>query len=224
MSPDERKRRHREACKRYRQTHSEKCRRYGQTYYANHKPTDEQRAHRRDYQKQYSKAYYERHKTEQLAIQRARYHADLEASRARSRAQSKKVYAANPAKQLARSHKYLATEKGRDKYQKRYENTIHARNKRLREWKRSHPDRVNAETARRHAAKLNAIPTWSDESAIRTFYEQAKTLTADTGITHHVDHIVPLRGKTVCGLHVAWNLQVITGSENCRKSNKLIAA
>jgi uncharacterized protein YutE (UPF0331/DUF86 family) len=77
--------------------------------------------------------------------------------------------------------------------------------------------------ARRRTAEMKATPPWADLYAIRKIYEQSAQMTMDTGTIHHVDHIVPLQGKKVRGLHVPWNLQVLTQAENCSKSNKFIA-
>ena len=74
----------------------------------------------------------------------------------------------------------------------------------------------------RHAAKLKATPFWADLNAIKAIYEEARRLSIETGVEHNVDHIVPLRGKKVCGLHVPANLQILTAEANKRKSNKLI--
>ena len=62
-----------------------------------------------------------------------------------------------------------------------------------------------------------ATPVWVDLDAIEEFYRAAMQLTLDTGVEHEVDHIVPLNGKKVCGLHVAYNLQVITRKANRQK-------
>jgi hypothetical protein len=79
-----------------------------------------------------------------------------------------------------------------------------------------------AYSRRRRIQKHNACPEWANEDAIRHFYLTAKQLTAETGIPHDVDHIVPLKHKAVCGLHVPANLQILTARENRRKSNKFI--
>lgn len=78
----------------------------------------------------------------------------------------------------------------------------------------------NANRAKRKAAKLRRTPAWADLDLIEVFYATAREMTEATGIPHEVDHVVPLRGKNVSGLHVATNLQILTKSENCSKGNK----
>lgn len=74
----------------------------------------------------------------------------------------------------------------------------------------------NAAYAAKHRAKLlNAIPTWADLRAIERLYTEA----AESGM--HVDHIYPLQGKIVCGLHVANNLRLLPPLENLKKGNRL---
>ena len=70
-----------------------------------------------------------------------------------------------------------------------------------------------------HAQKLNATPTWADRDKINAIYAEAAQLQALTGQEQHVDHIVPLQGDNVCGLHVPENLQILSGTENRTKSN-----
>ena len=65
-------------------------------------------------------------------------------------------------------------------------------------------------------------PLWRDINKIREIYDECKRITKESGILHHVDHIVPLRGQNVSGLHVHQNLRIITADENQRKKNKLL--
>jgi len=95
-----------------------------------------------------------------------------------------------------------------------------------RDWRDANKDRANANWMRREAGKKNRTPSWLTEehlSQIKDHYWLAADLKAVTGEDYHVDHIVPLNGKEVCGLHVPWNLQVLPADINRSKSNRLIA-
>jgi hypothetical protein len=83
-----------------------------------------------------------------------------------------------------------------------------------------HPEITGVENAIRRAIKRNARVEWADKNAIRQIYRLAKTKETETGVPHHVDHIVPLKSNLVCGLHVEANLQVLTAFENISKHNK----
>ena len=90
-------------------------------------------------------------------------------------------------------------------------------------WKQLNSDKVNAQNNKRRCAKLNRIPKWINLetiSQIKNLYKLAVVKTKETGIKWHVDHIIPLQGKNVSGLHVLANLQVIPAVENLRKNNK----
>lgn len=81
-------------------------------------------------------------------------------------------------------------------------------------------DSERAKVAMRRAMRLQATPAWADGDAILAFYAEANRLSIETGIVHHVDHMVPLTSKHVCGLHCEFNLQVLPGIENLRKHNR----
>lgn len=75
--------------------------------------------------------------------------------------------------------------------------------------------------AQRRAAKLLRAVSWADRGAIAAIYAQAAEMTRATGVQHKVDHVIPLRGRNVSGLHVETNLQILTKRDNARKSNKV---
>lgn len=79
---------------------------------------------------------------------------------------------------------------------------------------------VNSLNAKRRASLLQRTPVWADLGKIQTFYNVAKRLSDETGTQHHVDHIVPLQGELVSGLHVECNLQVLPAINNIHKSNR----
>jgi hypothetical protein len=92
-------------------------------------------------------------------------------------------------------------------------------------WKARNLLWVRADTKSRKRRNRQASPPWitrQQKSEMRELYKIAITMTKLTGEQYVVDHIVPLRSEVVCGLHVPWNLRVITQEENLKKSNKLV--
>ena len=86
--------------------------------------------------------------------------------------------------------------------------------KHARDYGRRYPERIRERCSARRAIARGATPKWINRKEIAYFYAQCPT-------GFHVDHIIPLRGEYVCGLHVPWNLQYLTPRKNIQKSNKL---
>jgi hypothetical protein len=115
----------------------------------------------------------------------------------------------------------------RSAYYKRYykENAEHHRNRSI-SWKGDNKDRVLKHNADRRACLLKAKPSWltgEQEAHIARTYKLRGLISEITGEQYHVDHIVPLKGDLICGLHVPWNLQVIPARENLTKGKSFAA-
>lgn len=92
----------------------------------------------------------------------------------------------------------------------------------VRKAKAKNPSVVLANTIKRRLAKMHRTPNWlnsDDYWMIEQAYELAALRTKLFGFVWHVDHVIPLQGKFVSGLHTPYNLQVIPGAENVRKLN-----
>lgn len=93
-----------------------------------------------------------------------------------------------------------------------------------RAYRQANPDKNAAKAAKARADRAQATPPWLTKEhlkEIESFYATAKALEQAFGGKYDVDHIHPIKGRTCCGLHVPWNLQVLPASKNREKSNKL---
>lgn len=86
-------------------------------------------------------------------------------------------------------------------------------------WVSQNRGKVNAWNKTRKVRKIQAMPPWADVARIEAVYQEAEEFKA-LGLDVHVDHIVPLQGKNVCGLHVHDNLQILLAADNISKGNR----
>jgi len=137
-------------------------------------------------------------------------------------------YKANRAKKLAadKARREVNIEAFLQRERESYVRNKEAKKERHRRWAQENPDRIRGYAARRREAIKQQTPPWltdDDIEAIIAVYRKAKTIEFHTGEPHHVDHIVPLKGRRVCGLHVPWNLQCLPKLQNLSKSNKHVS-
>lgn len=127
-------------------------------------------------------------------------------------------------REYAARNREAANKRAKEWYYNNYNYALERNKNNCKIWRNKNPDKHCAKQSKRRANKLQATPKWLSEShllQIQCKYSLSKMLSKETGKLHHVDHIVPLKSEFVCGLHVPWNLRVITASENLRKSNRI---
>ena len=147
-----------------------------------------------------------RDKENQKRIAKEWYERNKQLTKDRARARD----LANPEQAAARKAKWR--EENRDKH-----NAIN------REWFANNKNKRASYQAKRKATILQRTPAWDPHAhLIIAKYQLATMLTKASGSVHHVDHIIPLQGRKVSGLHVFSNLRVIPGSDNVKKSNKFL--
>lgn len=110
-------------------------------------------------------------------------------------------------------------EREQEKLRKWYENNSDLMKQRAKDWYEANPSQHRSHTLARLCPDRRPTPAWADFEAMDAFYLKAKALTEATGIIHEVDHIAPIQGANVCGLHTHYNLQILTKRANRAKSN-----
>lgn len=132
-------------------------------------------------------------------------------------------YHANPKKTKARiKAKYAKNaealrQKRREHYAANIESARAEAIPRSRAWRKNNPGHRNALSRSYELAKTHRTPAWANTAIIVEFYKGCPE-------GYHVDHIIPLRGKYVSGLHVENNLQYLPAVENLHKANRYESA
>ncbi len=187
---------------------------------AQRRPDETEGDHQRRYRRFLVARYREKHRDRLAAQRRAKWpevrEAELERNRAYRAANAERVKASQAAYYQANKDLRNAN------YRAWVAANPERKRQRSREWAKNNRALCNFYSARWRDQCRLATPLWAEDAKILAFYEEALRLTKETGVPHNVDHIIPLRGKTVSGLHVHTNLRVIPATENFKKHNKLV--
>lgn len=145
-----------------------------------------------------------------------------EKNRSKRSEYAKQYRKANPEKVLAQNKAWAAANPEKIKgYVKKATKAWYERNPDYQSnFYKANKERYVAARARRRAAQESATPNWLTaihKAMIQQMYDVSEARFIQTGVKHHVDHIVPINGKNVSGMHVPWNLQVVTARENLSK-------
>lgn len=191
--------------------------------------------------------YYEINKEKILKARKIRYENGLKIQRAERLRQKKLLYPElfpyegesdeqfKRRRSLERNKKYVTKHQHRVKKSKidwknnnaEYDTSYYKLNSdkirnRVNAYKKRNPSLVRWQNANRRLAVRQSTPRWCNKEEIKKIYQIAYEYELLTGIPHHVDHIIPLKGKNVCGLHIPNNLQILTKEENLKKGNRLV--
>lgn len=163
------------------------------------------------------RAYHERNREKRLVVKAAW----REANRDRENAKAIERRRIDPEAARQYAKQWRLTPK-RQEYERQWrEQNLEREKQRLRLWAQENKARCREKNAERRARKGHATPAWADLAAIAEIYAECARVSAETGIPHEVDHIIPLKGETVCGLHVHQNLRIVTRTVNRRKCHRL---
>jgi len=154
-----------------------------------------------------------------------KYYRDYNATkRPNSSDYHKENYATKKDKILAQKKQYNIDNAEKVKTQKRvnYLKNVFKHLATKKEYRENNKGKVNALSKMRKVNKINRTPKWTSELDVwmmKEIYELATLRTKLTGVKWHVDHIIPLQGELVSGLHTPFNMQVIPAIENIKKGN-----
>ena len=164
----------------------------------------------KEYHKRRKKEWYIKNREKILANKREKYSKNSENEKERS-----KLYRENNKEKILKYSRWYEKNKRKNTKERKLAN-----NKLVRKHYQKNKAQYYNKAIQRRVKKRNVTPVWADQDKIKEIYKKCIELNKKAGFPkYHVDHIVPLKGKNVCGLHVENNLRVILAFENLSKGN-----